>query len=99
MTLFDSQLPELMDNDQERLIRVILNMLLNAQKYTQKGFIKFQVKSLVNKKIGEMKNSPKRPHLIKFEIEDSGLGIAEDKLSTIFNLFENDLLTLNNINQ
>jgi hypothetical protein len=57
------------------------------------------VKSLVNKKIGEMKNSPKRPHLIKFEIEDSGLGIAEDKLSTIFNLFENDLLTLNNINQ
>ncbi len=49
--------------------------------------------------MAENNNTSKRPHLVKFEIEDSGLGIAEDKISTIFNLFENDLLTLNNINQ
>ena len=39
-----------MENDQDRLIRIITNMLLNAQKFTQKGHIKFSMKCLMNKK-------------------------------------------------
>jgi signal transduction histidine kinase len=35
---------------------------------------------------------------VKFEIEDSGLGIPEDKINTIFNLFEYEFMTLNTIN-
>ncbi len=31
---YDSHLPEIMESDQDRLIRIIINMLLNAQKYT-----------------------------------------------------------------
>ena len=35
---------------------------------------------------------------VKFEIEDTGLGIPEDKINTIFSLFEYEFMTLNTIN-
>ncbi len=84
---------------------------MNAQKYTQNGFIKFQIKALISKKqvLNDEKSnndyqytSVDRIHktqFIKFEIEDSGLGIPEDKINAIFNLFEYEFMTLNTINQ
>lgn len=35
---------------------------------------------------------------VKFEISDSGLGIPEEKIPYIFNLFESDLMAIHNMN-
>lgn len=39
-----------------------------------------------------------KTQFVKFEIEDTGLGIPEDKINTIFSLFEYEFMTLNTIN-
>ncbi|TNV86947.1 hypothetical protein FGO68_gene10164 [Halteria grandinella] len=99
--IFDSTLPKMMENDQDRLVRIVTNMLLNAQKFTQKGVIKFHIKCIPNKKLAkdgaEKKNGP--PCYVRFEIADTGLGIPEEKLPYIFNLFESDLMAFHNMSQ
>jgi signal transduction histidine kinase len=39
-----------------------------------------------------------KTQFVKFEIEDTGLGIPEDKINSIFSLFEYEFMTLNTIN-
>ena len=104
MSYCDSNVYPFMTNDQERLMRIILNILLNAQKFTQQGFIKFTIKSVQPKK--ESKPNivgaggwNQRRQFIKFEVQDSGLGIPEEKIPFIFNLFESDLQHLGTLNQ
>ena len=59
--------------DRSRLTQIITNLLNNAIKHTEKGFIRFGYEV-----IGEN---------IHFSIEDSGEGIPEDKLESIFSRF------------
>ena len=88
-----------MENDQDRIIRIIVNMLLNAQKFTQSGFIKFQVRQIINKRNTKGNNASLYPNLVKFELQDTGLGIPEEKLPFIFNLFESDYNNIQNLGQ
>ena len=59
--------------DSNRLKQILLNLILNAIKYTYKGFIKIQIK------VDSQAN---------FIIKDSGIGIPESNLEKIFSLFE-----------
>ncbi len=65
--------------DETRLRQVLLNLLGNAVKFTCAGRVVFSV-SVISRK----KNSA----IVRFEIKDTGLGIASDKLETIFVPFE-----------
>jgi signal transduction histidine kinase len=69
-----SDLPNLVYADEKRLRQILLNLLSNAIKFTQQGQVKLIVKYQAAK--------------IHFEIEDSGEGIAEDELETIFLPFQ-----------
>ena len=64
--------------DPYRLNQILLNLAGNAIKFTESGSV------LIN--VSMMERSDDRVK-IKFEIKDSGIGIAQDKLDYIFNMF------------
>ncbi len=64
--------------DSRRIKQVILNILSNAIKFTQKGIIHFYVKDVV-----DMGNSVK----ITVNIEDSGIGMSSEMQKALFNPF------------
>lgn len=67
--------------DEKRLSQVLLNLLSNAIKFTDEGKVDFRV-SLLNYQI------EKALIHIKFEVKDTGSGIKEDDLKTIFSPFK-----------
>jgi len=76
----DSEIPKLMAGDEQRIIQVITNLLINAVKFTpEEGSI--WLKAHFN---GEENGAYK----IKFEIEDTGIGISKEQQERLFSSFE-----------
>ncbi len=71
----DSQVPEFIYTDRNKLNQILMNLISNAIKYTPSGK---EVRLKVTK-TGE---------LLIFQIIDQGIGIPEDKFTTIFEIFE-----------
>jgi CheY-like chemotaxis protein/two-component sensor histidine kinase len=74
----DENIPDKLFGDPVRLGQVVNNLISNAVKFTQTGFIK-----IVLTRFDE--NSEEIS--IKFVFEDTGIGIPEEKLATIFEAF------------
>ncbi len=66
------------------LDRSLLNLLSNALKFTEKGFVKIKVHSLDKDAVHFKQGDP--IHL-QIRVEDSGIGIPKDKFATIFEHF------------
>lgn len=64
----------LVDADENRLQQIFYNLIGNAIKFTHKGYISLFAE--------EQKG------MLALSISDTGIGIAEDKMDTIFNSFE-----------
>jgi len=71
--IHDSKLPLYLYGDAKRIRQILINILGNAAKYTDKGFIKLTL---------SYKDST-----LKFVINDSGKGIPKENLNEIFNPF------------
>jgi PAS domain S-box-containing protein len=80
-----SPLPAGAEVDQTRLRQVLLNLLDNAVKFTDTGGITFRVSRVEADEEGEPSAAPAR---LRFEVEDTGTGIAADELERIFLPFE-----------
>ena len=76
---FDSEIPSMLLGDSVRLNQIILNLISNAVKFTHKGKVILSVKLL---------NEDEENVMLKFKVTDSGIGIAANKIDSIFNLFE-----------
>ena len=76
---YDSKIPSMLLGDSVRLNQIILNLMSNAVKFTHKGKIILNVKLL---------NEDDENVTIEFAITDSGIGIAANKIDSIFNVFE-----------
>ncbi|MDZ8187158.1 MAG: PAS domain S-box protein [Nostoc sp. ChiSLP02] len=70
-----SELPIGIRADEKRLRQVLINLLSNAIKFTDTGSVTFTISYGSEEKI-------------RFEIRDTGIGIAQDKLEAIFQPFE-----------
>ena len=76
--LMDQDLPDVVKGDPVRLGQILTNLISNAVKFTQKG--KVTITASLNRREDDCT-------LIDFEIEDTGIGIAEDKIDHIFESF------------
>lgn len=74
----DEQIPELIEGDPSRLSQVLMNLLGNANKFTEKGTISLDV---------SIKAETVKEITLEFAISDTGIGIPENKLKTIFETF------------
>jgi PAS domain S-box-containing protein len=73
----EGKLPAKIRTDVTRLRQCLINLTGNAIKFTRKGYIYLKVS------IQEIKNTP----FIRFDVEDSGIGIHLDKQKEIFETF------------
>lgn len=72
--IVDDDIPEVLLGDSERISQVILNLLTNAIKYTNKGSIEIKAQSV-------KANSRCR---LRVSVKDTGCGIKKEDLVTIF---------------
>jgi len=79
ITQYDKNIPEVLVGDPVRLHQIILNLVSNAVKFTTRGKITVSVNLL---------NEDDEKVTIEFAVTDTGIGIKEDKLPTIFENFQ-----------
>ena len=78
-------LPVSVKADDKRLRQVLLNLLGNAVKFTDRGEIILRVQRMLSLRPG--KDGEAMAHL-RFEVQDSGIGMSDDQLARIFQPFE-----------
>lgn len=65
--------PEVIVSDPSRIRQILFNLIGNAIKFTETGFVILSIK--------------KEEHSILFQIKDSGIGISYEKLTSLFQKF------------
>ena len=74
----DANMPEMVVGDQGRLNQVLVNLVGNALKFTEDGEVTVSVK---------MVEETDNHYALRFSVKDTGIGIPENKLKTIFERF------------
>lgn len=76
---YDEKIPEVLLGDPVRLHQIILNLMSNAVKFTKEGTITVAVNLL---------KEDETEVLVEFVVTDTGIGIGEDRMDTIFENFQ-----------
>jgi signal transduction histidine kinase/CheY-like chemotaxis protein len=74
----DGNVPRYVISDSNRLKQILLNLINNAIKFTEKGEILLSVSNAIQ---------DNDEFLIQFDIKDTGIGIPEEKLDDLFDSF------------
>jgi signal transduction histidine kinase len=74
----EENVPEYLKGDESRLRQVLFNLINNAFKFTEEGFVSLEVRSI------ESGLSKER---IQFVVRDTGIGIVETEIENIFKDF------------
>ncbi|MBK1612984.1 hypothetical protein CKO44_05795 [Rubrivivax gelatinosus] len=79
LVLDAGQLPERLRGDAKHLAQALINLLANAVKFTDSGWIRLR---------GERVASEGGRLLVRFEVRDTGIGIAPERQARLFQAFE-----------
>ena len=77
-TIIEPQVPEVFIGDEGRLRQILLNLINNAIKFTEEG--------RVDTRVSVKQQTPSSCTLL-FKVQDTGIGIPEKKLKSIFRSF------------
>lgn len=72
-------IPSVISADEKILKQILINLLGNAVKFTEKGSVTFTVECLSDEKADTAR--------IRFQIDDTGIGISEENMQIIFDPF------------
>ncbi len=75
------EIPKKIWTDSTRLRQIIVNLLSNAVKFTEKGEVELKAEVLTKTEVSAK---------LRFSIKDTGVGIAPEKLKSIFNAFSQE---------
>lgn len=75
---FDEKLNQPLAGDPFRLKQILINLVNNGIKFTEKGFVELRA---------TLEKDFKNKLIVSIEVNDTGIGISEDKLLEIFNGF------------
>ncbi len=79
MVIIDDSIPDLLTGDAVRLTQILVNLVNNAIKFTNTGGIEINVTAV----------KKKEDHIdISFSVKDTGIGIASQKIESIFDRFQ-----------
>lgn len=73
----EAQVPSVIETDKVRLEQIIKNLLSNALKFTNTGYVSLDIKLC-----------PSNPTLLCFIVKDTGIGIPKEKQQLIFEAFQ-----------
>ena len=68
-------------------MQVLINLVGNSLKFTDQGQIKIEVTLLKNQQFLNPKSSINTQNLVRFRIQDTGIGMDEQQLARIFGYF------------
>jgi CheY-like chemotaxis protein len=79
LVLDTDHLPDRLRGDPTRLSQALLNLLSNAVKFTERGWVRLRAEP-ADERDGRV--------LVRFEVRDTGIGIAPEQQAALFNAFE-----------
>ncbi|MFD9964355.1 HAMP domain-containing protein [Amycolatopsis sp. NPDC058986] len=84
--LIDPPVPGSLYTDEQRLQQILRNLLSNATKFTDEGSVRLHIRMADPDEVTE-ESLRAAPGIIAFAVEDTGIGIVEEKLAIIFDAF------------
>ena len=82
----DSMLPKYIQTDGSKLRQILINLLGNAIKFTEKGRVTLRANFIGGRDKAPENNEPS-PFRLEFEVEDTGIGFAQEEMEKIFEPF------------
>lgn len=79
----DGEIPDLLYGDEVRIKQIMLNLMTNAVKYTEKGWVELCVRKQNVSECLDEENM-----LLEIRVSDSGVGIKKEDLAKLFVEFE-----------
>jgi len=73
-----SEIPDILIGDQFRIRQIIMNLMGNAIKFTEKGYVFLDVQ-VISKEADDI--------ILKYTVEDTGIGLTEEQKNKIFEPF------------
>ncbi|MDQ3646911.1 MAG: response regulator, partial [Actinomycetota bacterium] len=87
-TQVDEGAPDLLVTDEQRLQQILKNLISNAIKFTSEGSVTLRVGLADESKSFETGSLKRAGRVLRFAVEDTGIGISAEKFQLIFEPFQ-----------